>query len=717
MKKHNLCPSRSAFSLVELIIVVSIIAIMTFIAISVSNNYTQRTKNTKVNSDVEAIKHSLNNYLSENSSLPPPWGNLKFFDNSSNYVHHDDSSAFWVYGNITENTLAKKYLDYIPLDPRINQYYAYGKTLSWNLVFQIAWVNQKDWVFEAKVVWNHVWDQIWPYNLIREYNWPDFVYDLSKNNFPYNPEEIVMRWKFWFISWSVSLNWSSISSENLSWVLLKSWDVIDVDVWSTAIIYFSDWSKSYLWDPSKASKLTIANMQYKWDNNLLTKIQLALDFWTIWTKTSKLDSASEFEIYTNNTEAAVRGTIFKVEKNDANISTNTNVEVLRWKVDIYRFTPVDNLVDAIKNNSLWVWANPTEVKEGNSSIPIPVNLIDDDWIDNIMLFIKSIKDWVVEIELPSSFKMDGKVAIKWDYDISKTYTTDKVIFDNSSDITNNCVYNNWILKVSWIEWKFNFKICTDLINQNNCTKWLSIDASLTYDRAQFRQEPEYILEQFDIEDCEKNKKGGYFWKDIWCVEQDYSLIESWFRLIAYAPYDTEWDLNMYLKNWNTVTYSSWWNISFDGSNTYNKWIKISAPNDWLAYSWSELNLWSDFAIEMSVKGEALKRTNWVQLFHSSNSFRGLISWNKLNFLIVSLTNSIYLPTSWFDSLYDNQFYPVIFAVNWTNMSMYISWTNYSTWKTITWSISSLWDKLYIWSSSIPSYRWDDLINYIKIYKK
>lgn len=710
MKKHNLCPSRSAFSLVELIIVVSIIAIMTFIAISVSNNYTQRTKNTKVNSDVEAIKHSLNNYLSENSSLPPPWGNLKFFDNSSNYVHHDDSSAFWVYGNITENTLAKKYLDYIPLDPRINQYYAYGKTLSWNLVFQIAWVNQKDWVFEAKVVWNHVWDQIWPYNLIREYNWPDFVYDLSKNNFPYNPEEIVMRWKFWFISWSVSLNWSSISSENLSWVLLKSWDVIDVDVWSTAIIYFSDWSKSYLWDPSKASKLTIANMQYKWDNNLLTKIQLALDFWTILTKTSKLDSASEFEIYTNNTEAAVRGTIFKVEKNDANISTNTNVEVLRWKVDIYRFTPVDNLVDAIKNNSLWVWANPTEVKEGNSSIPIPVNLIDDDWIDNIMLFIKSIKDWVVEIELPSSFKMDGKVAIKWDYDISKTYTTDKVIFDNSSDITNNCVYNNWILKVSWIEWKFNFKICTDLISQNNCTKWLSIDASLTYDRAQVRNEPEYVLEQFDIEDCEKIW-NVYFWKDIWCVEQDYSLTESWFRLIAYAPYDTEWDLNMYLKNWDTVTYSSWWNISFDGSNSYNKWVKISAPNDWLAYNWSELGVWNDFAIEVKVRSHTL---TWVSyfLFDIDWSYRLYLNYEWKLFLRNSWQQNNYN----INNKYDWKYHIIRAKKESSNYYVNIDWSDYVSFNSTT--PISLWtSNLYLWSTKSKTNQYNNIIDYIKIYTK
>jgi hypothetical protein len=67
-------------------------------------------------------------------------------------------------------------------------------------------------------------------------------------------------------------------------------------------------------------------MVYKDENNLFTKIQLALDYGTIWTKTSKLDPNSEFEIYTTDTEAAVRGTIFGVSKDSLSMNTKVSVQ-------------------------------------------------------------------------------------------------------------------------------------------------------------------------------------------------------------------------------------------------------------------------------------------------------------------------------------------------------------------------------------------------------
>jgi hypothetical protein len=45
-------------------------------------------------------------------------------------VHYDDPTAFAVAGFITDDTIPKKYLGYLPVDPRTNQYYAYAKTLT-----------------------------------------------------------------------------------------------------------------------------------------------------------------------------------------------------------------------------------------------------------------------------------------------------------------------------------------------------------------------------------------------------------------------------------------------------------------------------------------------------------------------------------------------------------------------------------------------------------
>ncbi|MEA3387284.1 MAG: hypothetical protein U9Q66_02650 [Patescibacteria group bacterium] len=44
------------------------------------------------------------------------------------YAHGIEDNPFAVSGFITENTLPKKYMNYLPLDPKTNQYYGYAKT-------------------------------------------------------------------------------------------------------------------------------------------------------------------------------------------------------------------------------------------------------------------------------------------------------------------------------------------------------------------------------------------------------------------------------------------------------------------------------------------------------------------------------------------------------------------------------------------------------------
>jgi hypothetical protein len=58
------------------------------------------------------------------------------------------------------------------------------------------------------------------------------------------------------------------------------------------------------------SELVLANMKFIEENNLFTSIKIALNVGTLWTKASKLSEKSEFEVYTTDAVAAVRGTIF-----------------------------------------------------------------------------------------------------------------------------------------------------------------------------------------------------------------------------------------------------------------------------------------------------------------------------------------------------------------------------------------------------------------------
>ena len=51
-------------------------------------------------------------------------------------------------------------------------------------------------------------------------------------------------------------------------------------------------------------------MKFVEDNNLYTSIKIALNIGSLWTKASKMSDKSEFEVYTADALAAVRGTIF-----------------------------------------------------------------------------------------------------------------------------------------------------------------------------------------------------------------------------------------------------------------------------------------------------------------------------------------------------------------------------------------------------------------------
>ena len=66
------------------------------------------------------------------------------------------------------------------------------------------------------------------------------------------------------------------------------------------------------------------------DTNLVTKIQLALNIGSLWTQAAKLNSSSEFEVYSTDTTAAVRGTVFSLTK----FAGKTNITVESGKVKV-----------------------------------------------------------------------------------------------------------------------------------------------------------------------------------------------------------------------------------------------------------------------------------------------------------------------------------------------------------------------------------------------
>ena len=114
------------FSIVEIIITVSIIILLWVIAYSSKLWYDEKVTNWKIISDTKSIDNALISYIQENSTLPMPKWNTNYFSVDTSYVHsYDDVDTFWVYGSLTEETLPKKYIQVLPIDPRTNSYYSY----------------------------------------------------------------------------------------------------------------------------------------------------------------------------------------------------------------------------------------------------------------------------------------------------------------------------------------------------------------------------------------------------------------------------------------------------------------------------------------------------------------------------------------------------------------------------------------------------------------
>jgi hypothetical protein len=72
----------------------------------------------------------------------------------------------------------------------------------------------------------------------------------------------------------------------------------------------SDGSVSTLGDETLESEMVFSNMRFLEDGNLITQVKLALNMGSLWTKAAKLSEKSQFEVYTIDSVAAVRGTIF-----------------------------------------------------------------------------------------------------------------------------------------------------------------------------------------------------------------------------------------------------------------------------------------------------------------------------------------------------------------------------------------------------------------------
>jgi len=467
--------NKKALSFVEIIISVAIIVILATIGLSYKDSFDENKFNTKVESDLATLNNSFLAYKQENSTLPSAKSNNNYFKIDSSYAHDENDDAFWVHGFVTDWLIPKKYLNYLPLDPRTNQFYAYWKTLDpKNPQFEFAWVVTKDWESQSIVSWNYDWKAL--VGLIREYNWPQFIFDKSTQNFPFNPTERLMTAKIGSYSWSISLtiDWNTYTNDILNRIL-TSWDKIKVNSDWFANIYYSDGSRSTL---ESNSELVLNDMKYKSNDNLLTKISLKLKNGSIWTKATKLNpDGSEFEITTQDATAAVRWTTFKIGIDN---SWKTEIEVDKWNVKVFTGSQTKALT------------NKQKISINSPILPSPVN-------DPLIKVTKK------EILLPSNIKPEiTKITSTW---VTISQAKEWYYIKNKDNNKWECD-SNWKCSTTWL-WN-EIKLCTKIwINEENCSEEIKIENQLTYEK------DTKTLEEKELEKLKSIEYDKCRWVKVW----------------------------------------------------------------------------------------------------------------------------------------------------------------------------------------------------------
>ncbi|MCP4523790.1 MAG: prepilin-type N-terminal cleavage/methylation domain-containing protein [Candidatus Gracilibacteria bacterium] len=581
--------NRRAFSFVEMLITVTILALISVIAYTSFGEKKDQSLNTQSQSQIKTLSNALLQAKQERGSLPLPKGNLNFFAIDTSYVHsYEDTETYGAHGFITNDTLPKKFIDIIPVDPRTGAFYAYGITKN-SQMHEIAGITRVAGNPISYVEGDYT-AETGPFNLIREYNGPNFVQDQSNTNFPYNPDEQILTASIGETSGTVTVNTTIYTSAQLQDLQLRSGDEVTVSSGGSAELFFSDGTRSVLGDQTQATSLTLQKMSYPTEDNLVTDIKLILQSGMIWNKAAKMDENSQFEIYTVDSTAAVRGTIFAVQK--SGFDSNIVVQEGKVKVTNNQGIAIADLKTNITNNIVIPSTSISALTESEIIVPtggvLEGRLVNANGDYSHTFNDSSIPDHVkekvkgktVDINKNIGFKLLSAEYDKAANDLALTFETRKKIFHSADylsineekhvltkdlisvdtgdmtifTMTGGMNYNNTSnITLDYINtFSSNPDFTFQLSKSTSNGKKYSRPVSLTLiDGMNFQESDTVINDISQAIQENQNKKGhcnGFIFTNSLskkqCAPANPELSEDW-NLVAYAPYDTPGDLNLY----------------------------------------------------------------------------------------------------------------------------------------------------------------------------
>lgn len=627
--------NKKAFSFVELIISITILVLLAIIWTAATNNIKNNSNNSRVIADLNTIKNSLVSYSSEWNILPKPQWNRNYFKSDWSYIHDfEDDETFWWYGKITENTLENRYLNTIPLDPRTNQYYSYWIAKESN-EFEIAWVIYNDWEYLAKVEWNYR-ALSWIFSLIREYNWSNYVIDKSYN-LPYNPYE------------------RTLIARTSDWSIYEEWDTIVNNSLTDLEIYFSDWSISII-TPGTTIKLN--KLDFPKENNLVSNVLLFLESGTIWTQATRLWEESTFDIFTTDTTASVRWTIFRVSKEVSSI--NTEVTVLEWSVEVKKINkPKPLALDIIDIKQLYELAvMPLTVEVDKENYDFHTVQYED---NSIYKEEKKIEESALEIPVFPKLSLTNKVE-------DNQLSFNEVV---NIETWNKSCYLEWFEvknweKRSWFKERFVEKpIVCSTPKDRICDNWVFTDWHNDYKYVNCVEKEAWqcapygedwfswssAVNKWDTTNTTKSVNINLWWVKVWeriitrtleCVD-GINYDQIWLdsdTISCISPYTQVWDSCSCPANYDL----HWWTCYENPFGPDYVLVKVVPTISW-SYYWLNtsnlwVDLWSNFWLVFDI--------DWLISSSSRKEFLYDYTWWKKD-IVFTRINKLFISKDWIDT--------------------------------------------------------------------
>ena len=622
------------FTLVELIVVISVLAILGTIAFVSLQWYSRSARDSLRITDIQTIKTTFELFSLKSGHYPEPshW-DKKTFNGSLVYTQW----TFWdtTFTNVTN-------INKIPLDPITFEEYPYSLTND-RQEYQVAFllendrytfnnnfVNATEVNYQFNIKWNYNGISVWFYN---ESVWNYSLLSLHSLFTPFMDLTYLTPEDFLY-------NWSSVSRYILKnkvipkqkQVISSGWEWTNTERQSLLIF---EWDKEDLTDPSVLG-------------NILTSIAAIYDDKPLW----NYNEAIAKIVNLNNDENE------KIEPDVQNELVWLANVLLKWKIKVNK---INSLASKIK--VIWDWIC-WEDQWGSFSYAEPptklcdwgiAGLIIDNWVGNIYSWM--CKWWVWKQSISCSALHVGVIdwecwlAMWWDYldepTINLCTQWDSTEISLSNDLlsyewncnwqngwfANECSANN-IKSIDWVCWREHGLLLYNSPWQYLCREWLGEWLSLTGDI--YNWTCKWVNAWLDTS-CSASVSKNFWWHVYPAITNTGTwtfIVEEWVTSYKATLYWAWWA--GWVSGDNCYAWRNGWNgesVEISEKNVVNgdiitfliwEWWSASNIVSWYAEDWSNTSIiWiSNVAWWWKWWGSwTLYNTKWVQ--NAANTWNGL----------------------------------------------------------------------------------------------